>query len=427
MNRARRTVRMLSDKNVRIAFMRALRFLGLAGTLTGSVVAAVYLWQPLIQGQPATTRLSEPALQPAGQAAAERPITVTVAPPRPAAKPKPQKPPVVRRAARPHETIAIAPAVPVGAALVPGLSAVTSHPSLPKSTPIVVQPLKPAKAQAQLPKLVPVVPAKPHATTSKLHAAAPKPHSSPRPSKPAETSPASPPASTSPVVTTPPPTNRIPAAAKPGSGDQGTQTTPVTPAPQTPTTPVQPPATSTTTTTTTTPQQPLPPPTTTTTPTPPPPATGGTLLVTSIQAMEGDLKVAQGSILRAGFDMTMPGGHPTAAVVFLGTSITFAATCASGTPGTATIVVAIGSQSYVDPTSDSGWYASGDQQDGSTYQGSAVVPSFCDAGALVRLQQGGFLSTSVASSDTQDPVHVRWHYNCGGAGGWSGTYSVIPS
>jgi hypothetical protein len=153
----------------------------------------------------------------------------------------------------------------------------------------------------------------------------------------------------------------------------------------------------------------------------------GMLLTTKAQAMDGDLKVAQGSTLSAGFDFTMPGGHPAATVGFLAASVTFNATCASGTPGSQTIVVNITDQSYLDPANSSAWYPSGDQNDVLTYQGSATVPSFCDPGSLVRLQLGGTFSTHVTSSDTQDKVNVRWHYKDGTGGGWSGTYSVIPS
>ncbi len=156
-----------------------------------------------------------------------------------------------------------------------------------------------------------------------------------------------------------------------------------------------------------------------------PPAT--TPLVAKTQAMNGDQKVKQGSTLSAGFDFTMPGNHPAATVGFLGSKVTFNATCASGTPGSTTITVTIPDESYVDPLNSSQWYPSGDQNSASTYQGSVTVPSFCDPGALVRLQQGGTFSTNVTSTDKKDKVNVRWHYMDVTGGGWSGTFSVIPS
>jgi len=46
---------------------------------------------------------------------------------------------------------------------------------------------------------------------------------------------------------------------------------------------------------------------------------------------------------------------------------------------------------------------------------------------LVRLQQGGTFGTNITSTDTKDKVNVRWHYLDVTGGGWSGTYSVVPS
>jgi hypothetical protein len=145
--------------------------------------------------------------------------------------------------------------------------------------------------------------------------------------------------------------------------------------------------------------------------------------------MDGDLKVHQGSTLKAGFDFTIPGSHPAATVGFLSPEVVFDATCASGTPQDKKIVVSIQNQFYADSASSSAWYPSGDQESAATYQGSATVPSFCDDGALVRLQHGGTFSTNVMSTDTQHKVNVRWHYtdDQGTGGGWSGTYSVLPS
>jgi probable HAF family extracellular repeat protein len=153
----------------------------------------------------------------------------------------------------------------------------------------------------------------------------------------------------------------------------------------------------------------------------------GTALTTNTQAMNGDMKVAQGSTLSAGYDFTMPGTHPSATVGFLGAQVTFQATCASGTPGSMTITVNIPDQSYVDPPSSPAWYPSSNQNSSLTYQGSATVPSFCDAGALVRFQQGGTFSTHVTSTDISDKVNIRWHYMDGTGGGWSGMYSITPS
>src|SRR5207248_1420671 len=101
----------------------------------------------------------------------------------------------------------------------------------------------------------------------------------------------------------------------------------------------------------------------------------------------GDLKLASGTTLRAGYDFTMPGNHPAATVHFVNANVTFNATCVSG-PGGGTITVPIVDTSYADPQNSSAWYPSGDKADSSTYQGSTEIPDLCNGG-LVRLQQGG--------------------------------------
>ncbi len=143
------------------------------------------------------------------------------------------------------------------------------------------------------------------------------------------------------------------------------------------------------------------------------------------QAMEGDLKVAAGSVLFVGYDFTIPGNHPTATVTFLGGSVAFQATCTSG-PGQGTIVVALADASYTDPQNSSDWYPSGDQHSASVYQGMTSIPDLCNGG-LVRLQKGGTFTATVASTETSNKVNVRWHYSANGSSGsWSGTRGVLP-
>ena len=143
------------------------------------------------------------------------------------------------------------------------------------------------------------------------------------------------------------------------------------------------------------------------------------------QAMEGDLKLSPGATLQVGFDFTMPGNHPAAAVTFFGAQLTFAWTCASGS-GSGTLTIPMLNYNYSDPQGSSSWYPTGNQSSPLAYQVSTTVPNSC-SGGLVRFQQGGTFSTSVYSTDTHDPVNVRWHYSSGGsAGGWSGTQTAVP-
>jgi len=147
------------------------------------------------------------------------------------------------------------------------------------------------------------------------------------------------------------------------------------------------------------------------------------LLVSKGQAMEGDLKVAPGTVLKVGYDFTIPGNHPDTTVHFNTAKVTFTWTCQSNA-NTGTFDVTIGDQSYVDPLNSSAWYPSGDKNDPSVYQNSTfTVPAKC-GGQLVRLQKGGVFSAGVSSSSSEN-INVRWHYSANGsAGGWSGTMGV---
>jgi hypothetical protein len=114
------------------------------------------------------------------------------------------------------------------------------------------------------------------------------------------------------------------------------------------------------------------------------------------QAMEGNLLVRSGDTLRAGYDFTMPGSHPSAGLIFSQTAVTFQAACASGKGGD-TIVVRMAAQSYSDPQDSSAWYPSSDQQASAVYQGSATVPDVCGGGTIT-LSQGGTFRATVGSS-----------------------------
>jgi Right handed beta helix region len=145
-----------------------------------------------------------------------------------------------------------------------------------------------------------------------------------------------------------------------------------------------------------------------------------TIVTMGPQAMEGSLRAAPGSLLRAGYDFTMPGAHADANVSFVAGQVEFDATCPNGGAG-GSIVVPLADSSYSDPAGSSAWLPADP-----AYQGQIAVPDLCNGG-LVSLEAGGTFTTGIISSDTTDKVNIRWHYSDGTAGGWSGTRSVVPS
>ena len=125
-------------------------------------------------------------------------------------------------------------------------------------------------------------------------------------------------------------------------------------------------------------------------------ACDGSVLTIGPQAMEGDLKLAPGTTLTAGYDFTIPGNTTTLTVTFNNPRVVFALRCVSGaTPSQSTLTVPMSTSTTT--VKDSAWYPSGDQHSPLVYQGSVTVPNVC-GGGQVRLDKGGTFTTSVGGS-----------------------------
>lgn len=121
----------------------------------------------------------------------------------------------------------------------------------------------------------------------------------------------------------------------------------------------------------------------------------GSRLVMGPQAMEGDLKVSPGTILKAGYDFTIPGNNTTRTVTVNNPKVVFTVGCVSGaTPSSPTLTVSMPTQSYT--ATGSAWYPSGDQHSSLVYQGHRTVPNLCSGGQL-RLNQGGTFSAVITA------------------------------
>jgi hypothetical protein len=113
------------------------------------------------------------------------------------------------------------------------------------------------------------------------------------------------------------------------------------------------------------------------------------------QAMEGNLQVAPGATLKAGYDFTIPGNNNSVFVTFTHPKVTFDVKCADGsTPTTSTITVPMPTQTY-HSTNGGTWYPSGDQSSPLVYQGSISVPDVCH-GADVSFQNGGTFTATIS-------------------------------
>ena len=146
---------------------------------------------------------------------------------------------------------------------------------------------------------------------------------------------------------------------------------------------------------------------------------GAGTVVLGPQAMAGDLKINPGDVLRAGFDFTMPGGHPATTTVFTSGYVALLVTCPNGSSPALTIP--LHDETVVDPKDSTAWYPSGDQSSPLVYQGTLIAPDLC-AGAVMDDARGALFRTAFAATDTMDRFSFRFHYSDNSnSGGWSGS------
>ncbi len=112
------------------------------------------------------------------------------------------------------------------------------------------------------------------------------------------------------------------------------------------------------------------------------------------QAMEGNLMVKPGDTLKVGYDLTIPGSHPSTALGFTNTTVRLQTVCTNGSGG-GQVAVTVPDQQYTDPLNSSSWYPSGNQQDPSVYQGQTTIPDLCGGGSM-SVEQGGTFNATVA-------------------------------
>ena len=161
-----------------------------------------------------------------------------------------------------------------------------------------------------------------------------------------------------------------------------------------------------------------------------PPSYANTVLM-GPQAMEGNLIVSPGTIIKAGISFTIPGSHPATTVQFADPLITFKnIVCTStGTSSGRDFGHALGSGSllgpYSVPANDTAWIPTGDQASDASYQASFPAPDLCQGGNM-SLRNGAAFSADLQSDQT-NKISIRYHYSANGSSGsWSATTAFDP-
>jgi hypothetical protein len=152
---------------------------------------------------------------------------------------------------------------------------------------------------------------------------------------------------------------------------------------------------------------------------------------TVILSMGNSLNVNFGDTVSAGYALTMPGTHPDATVALAGGNVQTDVSCPDGS--SYTLTVPLPNQSYSIAANDNAWYPAPDQSNPLVYQGSTTV-SGCSGGvtktayfSALGISSGGGNpgGAGFPTTDTADPLNVRFHCSDNGVGGnWSPTTTV---
>ena len=153
---------------------------------------------------------------------------------------------------------------------------------------------------------------------------------------------------------------------------------------------------------------------------------------TLVMQMNRPLNINLGDNVLAGYDLFMDNAHPAANVSVLGGVVSTDVSCPDGS--SYSLEVPVPNQSYAIPAADNDWFPSPVQKSPLVWQGSVANSSTlaCTGGVAKtsyfsvlgsgqpRFQFGGpgFLST-----DTTDPLNVRFHCTDGSVNGAGGSWS----
>ena len=143
----------------------------------------------------------------------------------------------------------------------------------------------------------------------------------------------------------------------------------------------------------------------------------------------GNTTISPGTVINAGYNVQMSGQHPVASVELVGGQLNMPVSCAVNGPLAGFLTVAVPTATY-QVTANSSKPAPSGVPGSVTFQGSAGAPDLCSGGPMVPTQPNVApvsFTGSLVSSDTSDPVQVRFSYKLGTqTSGGSPTATVTP-
>ncbi len=153
---------------------------------------------------------------------------------------------------------------------------------------------------------------------------------------------------------------------------------------------------------------------------------------TLITHMNRPFSFNPGDNVLAGYDLWMANAHPAATVSLAGGSVTTDISCPDGS--SYTLAIPLPDQSYSIAAGDNNWYPAVTQKSVLVYQGNVTNNSAAACtGGVAKDSYFSAVGTSVGtgnpgtpgftSTDTTDPLNVRFHCNVGDTNGTGGSWS----
>ncbi len=141
------------------------------------------------------------------------------------------------------------------------------------------------------------------------------------------------------------------------------------------------------------------------------PAAAQANTVTINGSMEGNITIANGDYVAAGYAFSVPGSHPAMIVTMADAKVTITGTCSDGGSGTLTIPLSAGP--YDVGANDNSVYPSGDESSSASYQGSTGPngAKVCGGQGSLNASQGATFSADLQSNVTTSQVQVKFHYS----------------
>jgi serine protease AprX len=143
---------------------------------------------------------------------------------------------------------------------------------------------------------------------------------------------------------------------------------------------------------------------------------------------QGSMRIYPGDTLEAGDVVNMNGAHPQASLSVLGAVVTLPVSCTWNGATAGWITINVGGGPYAIAANSGRDFPTGNWESNiDSLQGSTAAPNLCSGGQM--FNNSATYWAEVTSTDTTDPVQIRFHYldtANSSWGQWSSSISTIP-